>query len=72
VESLNIRDNTEGKEAYRGNMRQHILRAKFGIATTMNRDKGRYRIRVKSESMDRVVRLVAPFVIPNMLYKLPL
>ena len=70
-------DNTEGKETYRGNLdgeegQNRILRAKLGIATTINRDKGRYRIRVKSESMDRVVRLIASFVIPSMLYKLPL
>ena len=51
---------------------QDILRAKLGIVTTLNQDKNRYRIRVKSESMNRLVRIITPFIIPSMLYKLPL
>jgi hypothetical protein len=67
-----LRINTQCFDRKDNNMLRQILRAKLGIATTMNRDKDRYRIRVKSESMDRVVKLIAPFVIPSMFYKLPL
>jgi hypothetical protein len=51
---------------------QHILRAKFGIRTTLNSDKDKYRIRIGYESMSKLTRLVRKFVLPSMLYKLPL
>ena len=54
------------------NILRDVLRANLGIVTTLNRDKNRYRIRVKSESMKRLVNIVRPFMIPSMLYKLPL
>ena len=70
-------DNTEGKETYRGNLdgeegQNRILRAKLGIETTLNRDKDRYRIRVKSKSMERLKKLIQPLILPSMLYKIPL
>ena len=51
---------------------QELLRAKLGIDTSLNRDKERFRLRVQSKSMDRLLRLIRPYIIPSMLYKLPL
>jgi hypothetical protein len=49
-----------------------FLRAKFGIQTRLNRDKDRFRLRVIDGSIQRLRDLVGPYVIPSMLYKLPL
>ena len=51
---------------------REILRTKLGIETTLNRDKDRFRIRVKSESMNLLIALVKQYFIPSMLYKLSL
>lgn len=49
-----------------------LLRAKFGIEATINRDKDRYRLRIANASMERMMKIVVPHVIPDMLYKFPL
>jgi LAGLIDADG DNA endonuclease family len=49
-----------------------FLQAKFGIAAQLNKDKDRHRLRIGARGMDRFLELVAPHVIPSMLYKLPL
>ena len=49
-----------------------FLRAKFGIQTRLNRDKDRCRLRVVDASIKRLRDLVGPYLIPSMLYKLPL
>ena len=49
-----------------------FLQAKFGIAAQLNKDKDRHRLRIRAKSMERFIELVAPHVIPSMLYKLPL
>ena len=54
------------------NILRYLLQAKLGIDTTLNRDKDRYRIRVKCKSMDRLRKLIQPFILPSMQYKLPL
>src|SRR3989338_1378260 len=64
-----LRINSQGFDRKDNNILQHILRAKLGIATTLNRDKDRYRIRVKSESMKLLKKIVLPFLLPSMLYK---
>ena len=46
-----------------------VLQAKFGINATLNQDKGKYRLRIKGQSMARLRRLIMPYIIPNMLYK---
>jgi hypothetical protein len=51
---------------------QKILRAKLGIESTLNVDKGKYRLRVKAKSMKRLIAVVKQYFIPSMLYKLPL
>jgi hypothetical protein len=49
-----------------------FLQAKFGIAAQLNKDKDHHRLRIGAKGMDRFLELVAPHVIPSMLYKLPL
>jgi hypothetical protein len=49
-----------------------FLQAKFGIAARLNKDKDRYRLRIREDSVGRFKSLVGPHLIPNMLYKLPL
>ena len=49
-----------------------ILKAKFGIVATLNRDKDRFRLRVKASSMSIVRQITAPYIIPSMRYKLSL
>ena len=49
---------------------QDILDAKLGIKSALNRDKDKYRLRIKDQSMKKLVQLVEPHIIPSMLYKL--
>jgi LAGLIDADG DNA endonuclease family len=49
-----------------------FLQAKFGIAATLNKDKDRYRLRVREDSIQRFMALVGPHLLPDMRYKLPL
>ena len=46
-----------------------FLQAKFGIYTTINVDKGKYRLRVKDSSMNLLKKMILPYIIPTMLYK---
>ena len=49
-----------------------ILKAKLGIAANLNRDKDRFRLRIKAVSMPCVRRITVPYIIPSMQYKLSL
>ena len=49
-----------------------LLRAKFGIDASINRDKGKPRLRIRAASMERLSTIVAPHMLPGMLYKLSL
>ena len=48
------------------------MKAKLGITATLNRDKDRFRLRVRASSMSIVRQIAAPFIIPSMHYKLSL
>ena len=50
----------------------NFLQAKFGIASTLNVDRGKYRLRIRDSSMSSLKQMVLPFIIPSMLYKLSL
>ena len=67
-----VRINTQGF-SYEENLELvEFLQAKFGIAARLNKDKDHHRLRIGEESVARFVSLVAPHMIPSMLYKLPL
>ena len=48
-----------------------ILKNQFGIEATLNKDKIYYRIRIRSQSIKRFIKLVEPFVLKEFRYKLP-
>jgi len=48
----------------------HALTA-LGVKSTLNRDKSYERIRIRTKSIGRFVSLIAPHMLPVMLYKLP-
>jgi hypothetical protein len=51
---------------------QEFLSAKLGIKSVLNKDKGMVRIRIVSEGMPKLIGQIKPYIIPSMLYKLPL
>ena len=49
-----------------------ILKNQFGIMSTLNKDKIYFRIRVRSESSKKMVKIIEKYVLPDFRYKLPL
>ena len=49
-----------------------LIRAKFGIRMSINRDKGKPRLRCIAADMGALITLVRPHMLPSMLYKLSL
>ncbi len=47
-----------------------FLQTKFGIKSTINVDRGKYRLRIADSSMNLLKKLVTPYIIPSMFYKL--
>ena len=72
VDRKQVRLNTQSFSLAENEALSCFLRAKFGIETRLNRDKDRYRLRVINASIKRLRNLVGPYLIPTMLYKLPL
>ena len=72
AEGNQLRLNTQGFSITEVEELARLIRAKFGIVTTVNRDKNRPRLRCSAASMSRLVDLVGRHVIPSMLYKLSL
>ena len=48
-----------------------ILNNQFSIEATLNKDKIYYRIRIRSQSIKRFIKLVEPFVLKEFRYKIP-
>ena len=72
VDRKQVRLNTQSFSLAENELLSSFLRAKFGIEARLNRDKDRYRLRVVDASIKRLRDLVEPYLIPSMLYKLPL
>jgi hypothetical protein len=72
VDGKQLRLNTQSFSLDENEMLMSFLRAKLGIETRLNRDKDRYRLRIIDASMERLKSLIEPYLIPSMLYKLPL
>jgi hypothetical protein len=49
---------------------QKVLREKFGIDVTLHRQYTNWRIYIKTESAQRFRKLIEPYIIPSMRYKL--
>jgi hypothetical protein len=67
-----LRLNTQSFSASEAEELARLIRAKFGIVLSVNRDKGRPRLRCNAASMAKLVGLVRRHTIPSMLYKLSL
>ena len=67
-----LRINSQSFSEYENKCLKELLWAKLGIKVNLNRDKDRFRLRVKSISMEKLIRMITPYTIPSMLYKLPL
>ena len=50
---------------------QKILKAEFGIKCNIQKAKDKFWLWIKSESIPRLVKLIRPYFIPSLLYKLP-
>ena len=50
---------------------QKVLENKFGLKCNIHKDKEMFRFWVKSETMPTLIRLIKPYFISSMLYKLP-
>ncbi|MEK7178287.1 MAG: hypothetical protein AAB721_01360 [Patescibacteria group bacterium] len=68
--SKSLRINTQCFSLTEHKKLQQILQVKFGIISTLNKDKDMYRLRIAKSSMDKLISLVNPYIIPSMLYKL--
>jgi recombination protein RecA len=71
AEGNQVRFNTQSFSKLENETIAELLRAKFGLYSRLNADKGRYRLRLRAASMDRFRSLVRRHMLPNMLYKLP-
>jgi hypothetical protein len=67
-----LRINTQSFSVDEAEQLARLIRAKFGIVMSVNRDKSRPRLRCGAAGMDRLVGLVRHHTIPSMLYKLSL
>ena len=72
VDRKQVRLNTQSFSFAENEALVSLLRAKFGIEASINRDKDRCRLRINNASIQRFKDLVGPYLIPSMLYKLPL
>ena len=50
----------------------NILKNQFGLESTLNKDKIYFRIRVRSESSKKMVKIISKYILPDFRYKLPL
>lgn len=69
-EGCQVRINSQSFSLKENKRLIRILEAKLGISATINRDKDRFRLKVNDKSMDRFRKLVSPYLLPSMLYKL--
>lgn len=47
-----------------------LLRRKFGLRASINRDRAYFRIRFHKESMLKLIDIVKPYILPSLFYKL--
>lgn len=49
----------------------NYLKDQFGLESTLNRDKKYFRIRIRTESTKKLVKMIYKYVLPSFRYKLP-
>jgi hypothetical protein len=63
--------NTQQFDAQGQKMMLGLLRNQWGLEATLNRDKSYYRIRISVDATKRLARLIKPYLLPQLRYKLP-
>ena len=51
-------------------MLRNLLRKKYGLRANLNKDRNHYRLRVVKASKVKLIKLISPFVISSMKYKI--
>lgn len=49
---------------------QKVFREKFGILSTINKDRDEFRLRFNKENASKLIRIIMPRIIPSMEYKI--
>ncbi len=49
---------------------QKVFQEKFGILSTINKDRDEFRLRFNCENASKLIRIIAPDIIPSMKYKI--
>jgi len=62
--------NTQGFDYLSQKRLIETLKKEYGIESSLNRDKIYYRIRIRTGSADRFRRIINPYIVPTMRYKL--
>ena len=68
--SRSLRINTQCFSMTEQKKIQRVLRTKFGLIATLNKDKNMYRLRIAKSSMNQLRTLVESYIIPSMFYKI--
>lgn len=62
--------NTQGFDYLSQKRLIEMLKEEYGIESSLNRDKIYYRIRIRTKSADRFRKIINPYIVPTMRYKL--
>ena len=65
----NITLNTHSFSVFEQKVLQNFLLNKFGVLTTLVKDRSKYKIAIGSYEYSKFMKIVRPFVIPSMSYK---
>ena len=65
-----IRYNTQSFSLKEQKILRKILREKYQLQVNLNKDRNSYRLRVNKVSKMRLIKLISPFIIPSMKYKI--
>lgn len=63
--------NTQGYAAWGVKRLAQVLQEKFGLDVRLRHQKEGYQICIRGDSLDSFVKLIGPFLIPEMVYKIP-
>ncbi len=65
-----IRYNTQSFSLKEQEILKRLLKEKYQLQANLNKDRNSYRLRVNKESKAKLIKLISPFIIPSMKYKI--
>jgi len=65
-----IRYNTQSFSYKEQNILKELLKKKYQLESNLNKDRNSYRLRVKKSSKIKLIKLINPFIISSMKYKI--